>query len=555
MAEANFANRTLFHGDNLPFLRGMNSETVDLVATDPPFNKSRDFHATPDSLAAGAKFEDRWRWDEDVHDEWVDQIKDDWPKAWAVIEAARQSWGDGMGAYLCWLGVRLMECHRVLKPTGSLYLHCDDTASHYLKALMDAIFGASCFRSHLVWRRATSHNSASNYGRILDHILYYGKTKAVAWNGRDLYTPKTEAELKVAYPTNDTPGPVRSENLTGPGVRYGESGKPWHGFDVTARGRHWAPPRDGHYAKYIEQHFIPAYRSIQGTHARLDALDAAGLIQHPTKGKWPGLKRYAAADQGNPPTNLILDPIGFTNYNKGIEFVGYPTQKPLDLYKRIIQASSNRGDLVLDPFCGCATTPIAAEHLRRQWVGIDIWDRAHQTVLDRLADEGLAAAEGSRAASGLIRFGEVHYDTTPPERTDDNEVAAPILRLKLQRALAPWQLLSHRAMVEHLVEAQATQRGMGLGVSGRLVICAGCGRTLEREFMQLDHIQPRADGGANDITNRILLCYPCNGRKGADYTLRGLVNRNKRDGWMQSEDRAKVAQVEARHKAEQVREG
>ncbi len=122
MTARNFENRTLYHGDNLEFLRGMNSETVDLIATDPPFNKSRDFHATPDSLAVGAKFEDRWRWDEDVHEDWVDQVKDDWPKAWAVIEAARASWGDGMGAYLCWLGVRLMECHRVLRPAGSLYL-------------------------------------------------------------------------------------------------------------------------------------------------------------------------------------------------------------------------------------------------------------------------------------------------------------------------------------------------------------------------------------------------------------------------------------------------
>ena len=170
--------------------------------------------------------------------------------------------------------------------------------------------------------------------------------------------------MKRAYPKNDrTFGPVRFSDLTGPNVRYGESGDPWHGYDVSARGRHWAPPRAGLYAEYIEQHFIPGYRSIEGTHARLHALDAAGLIHHSQKGVWPGLKRYAAADRGYSPQNLILNPIGFTNYNKGAEWVGYPTQKPLALLERIIAASSNEGDVVLDPFCGCATTLIAAEKL------------------------------------------------------------------------------------------------------------------------------------------------------------------------------------------------
>ena len=137
MADLNFRNRTLYHGDNLDFLRGMDSETVDLVATDPPFKKGKDFHATPDSLAAGARFTDRWSWDKDVHPDWMDDIKDDWPKALAVIELAQAAYGDDMAAFLCWLGVRLMECHRLLKPTGSLYLHIDHTAHAYVKALLD----------------------------------------------------------------------------------------------------------------------------------------------------------------------------------------------------------------------------------------------------------------------------------------------------------------------------------------------------------------------------------------------------------------------------------
>ena len=147
----NFPNRTLYHGDNLPFLRGMDSETVDLVATDPPFNKSKDFHATPDSLASGARFSDRWSWDRDVHPDWVDSIKDNWPGVWAVIEAARAAHGEDMAAFLCWLGVRVMELHRILKPTGSLYLHIDHTAHAYAKALLDGVFGKQNFRNEIVW--------------------------------------------------------------------------------------------------------------------------------------------------------------------------------------------------------------------------------------------------------------------------------------------------------------------------------------------------------------------------------------------------------------------
>ena len=153
MGQTNWANRTLFHGDNLKFLRAMNSDSVDLIATDPPFNKGRDFHATPDSLAAGARFQDRWSWERDVHEEWTDQITDDHPRLMEAIEGARYAHSDGMGAFMCFMAVRLLDMRRVLKPTGSIYLHCDPTASHYLKAVMDAIFGWRNFRSDITWRR------------------------------------------------------------------------------------------------------------------------------------------------------------------------------------------------------------------------------------------------------------------------------------------------------------------------------------------------------------------------------------------------------------------
>ncbi len=171
----NFANRTLYHGDNLAFMRAMNSESVDLIATDPPFNKGRDFHATPDSLAAGAKFQDRWSWERDVHEEWVDQIADDYPHVLNVIQGSRSSYGDDMGAFLCFMAVRLIAMRRLLKPTGSIYLHCDPTASHYLKELMDAVFGRRMFRNEIVWCYGSGGASKQHFSRKHDLILWYSR--------------------------------------------------------------------------------------------------------------------------------------------------------------------------------------------------------------------------------------------------------------------------------------------------------------------------------------------------------------------------------------------
>ena len=222
------------------------------------------------------------------------------------------------------------------------------------------------------------------------------------------------------------------------------------------------------------------------------------------------------------------------------EKTGYPTQKSLELYERVIEASSNKGDFVLDPFCGCATTPIAAERLKRQWVGMDIWDKAHETVLSRLAEEGMLTAEQKP-----LQFWtkHVHYETEPPRRSDDNELAAPSLKLKTPRAVEPWEKLTHRQMVKVLEVAQRSNGN---------VICAGCGRELEREFMELDHITPRVDGGENHIRNRILLCRPCNGRKGQYLTLRGLLRENKKVNWMKDEGLAQLAREHARERADWV---
>ncbi len=220
---------------------------------------------------------------------------------------------------------------------------------------------------------------------------------------------------------------------------------------------------------------------------------------------------------------------------------GYPTQKPLALYERTIKASSNEGDIVLDPFCGCATTPIAAERLKRQWVGMDIWDGAYTQVMERMEPDIILRVDDNNHVS----LPQVHYKTEPPRRADDNELATPSLKLRTPRAVEAWEKLTHRQMKRVLEYAQRSNGN---------VICAGCGRELEREFMELDHITPRADGGENHIRNRILLCRPCNGRKGQYLTLRGLLRENKKANWIKDEGLAQLAREHARERADWVRD-
>ena len=430
------ANRTVFHGDNLKFLRGINSGTVHLIATDPPFKKDKDFYATHDSLASGARFSDRWKWDVDVHQEWVDAIQDDKPAVWAVIKAAEVAHDDNMAAYLCWLGVRLLEMHRVLRDDGSIYLHIDHTAHAWVKALMDAIFGKDNLRNEIVWAyTGPGSPKMRQFNRKHDTILWYCKGDKWTFNKDAVRLPYQKSTVdRGKY---DTASPT-----TGPGLRDVKRGKVPESW--------W---RD-----------IPSGGQISRN-----------------------------------------------------ELVGYPTQKPIKLYDRIIRASSNKGDIVLDPFAGCATTPVAAERLDRQWIGMDLWDGAHAMVLKRLQAEGLAV-EG-HSDKHLLTFGDVHYSTAPPIRSDDSEVAAPDLKLKTHFQ-APPSDMTRAEMKQALIDA----RGMA---------CEGCDRVFDDErYLELDHNTPRSSGGINHISNRLLLCGPCNRVKSNKFTKEGLRQRNKEEGWM-----------------------
>ena len=372
-------SNALYYGDCLDWMREWPDESVDLIYLDPPFNSNAQYNilfgqgnGTPAQVRG---FTDTWRWDAAAADRMTTfENAVSHPLHDAAVAFKRLLGPSGMLAYLTYMGERLSEARRLLKPTGGIYLHCDDTASHYLKVLMDSIFGARHFRNDIAWRRATAHNDSSRFGRILDQILFYAKTERPYWAGAENVASKTEEELRKAYPSMDEHGYYRSDNLTGASASTGESGLSWRGYDVSTLGRHWSVPKTGSYAEYIERNFIPGYRGIEDIHDRLDALDEASLIHHPRTGKWPGLKRYADADLGNPPQNLILEPIGFTNYSarRGGEYLGYPTQKRVGLLEKLIPVACPRDGIVLDPFCGCGTTVVAAHNLERRWIGIDI---------------------------------------------------------------------------------------------------------------------------------------------------------------------------------------
>jgi DNA modification methylase len=285
-----------------------------------------------------------------------------------AMQAFRTFLGDSdMMAYLAMMAPRLVELRRVLKATGSIYLHCDPTASHYLKILMDAVLGPQYFRNEIIWKRTTAHSSAKKFGPVHDVLLYFSRSDEVVWNAPRI---GNEPEyLDKYYKYDDGDGRLYWRNsLTAAGTRKGSSGLPWRGIDVAATGQHW---------KFTQGH--------------LDELDAAGKIYWPPGGGFPQIKRYREELKGVALGDIWTD---IDRINQvAAERLGYPTQKPEALLERIIAASSNQGDTVLDPFCGCGTTIAAAQKLGRRWVGIDVTNLAISLIRHRLADTFGAAAE------------------------------------------------------------------------------------------------------------------------------------------------------------------
>ncbi len=387
----------LHYGDNLDVLRGFAPESVDLVYLDPPFNSNANYNVlfkTPQGQESQAQieaFEDTWHWGEQAEGEYRDLLRQENTDVAQMMEALRRFLGENdMMAYLTMMANRLLRLHNVLKPTGSLYLHCDPTASHYLKIVLDGVFGKENFRSEIIWRRTSSHNKTTKqYGPIHDTILFYSKSGTFVFHPEK--TPLSLSYISEQFRQEDARGKYRLNEIMGAGIRHGESGESWRGYDPSSRDRHWAIPAS-------LKDFLPDRGRGLKTHDQLDALYQLGLVVVSSTGR-PTYKQYAsdgifyqdiwAYQPGtggclfNTPHPIDYDVKWLDNEE---EKLGYPTQKPLGLLERIILTSSNPGDVVLDPFCGCGTALHAAQKLGRQWIGIDITHLAISLIEKRLRD-------------------------------------------------------------------------------------------------------------------------------------------------------------------------
>ena len=380
-------------------MRGMNSNSVDLIYLDPPFSSKANYAAPIGSKAAGAEFKDTWYLD-DIDKEWIQTLAIKHPKLYRVLLA---SMNDSDKAYLAYMSPRMIELQRILKPTGSIYLHCDPTMSHYLKMLMNAIFERENFQNEIVWSYRTGGASKKRFGKKHDIILFYSKTSEYNFN------PQKEK----AY--------TKSENRK-PGIVNYRAGD----------------------AEFFEDE--------QGVYNFVNMRDV-----------WE---------------------ISYIN-SQSEERTGYPTQKPLALLDRIIDASSKEGDIIFDPFCGCATTLVAAEFRpqRRQWIGIDISSKAAELVIERI--------EGKQ---------RMYKDIIPrkdlPQRTDLGKLPIP------------------RSHFDYLYGRQGGY-------------CNGCKEHYEPNICEVDHIIAKSKGGTDHVDNLQILCRPCNMKKG-NKSMEYLTLANKR---------------------------
>ena len=343
MNDLNVEPRTIFCRDNIDVLRGINSNCIDLIYLDPPFNKKKTFSAPIGSSAEGAEFNDLFR-EEDIKSEWVQEIQQEYYELHSLLNGIKEFSNPYNYCYSVYMAIRLLEMYRILKSTGSIYLHCDPTMSHYLKLIMDCIFGEKNFRNEIVWWYSGPNNTKKYFPRKHDIIFFYVKdqTKSYIFNHNDIRTPYSTAFLERR---------LYAESKGGRGI-------------------------------------MSNYTSEKRTHEDIDEQWSNGKI---------------------PPS--VWNEFYTGGQISSKERTGYPTQKPIALLERIIQASSNKNDIILDPFCGCATTCVAAEKLDRQWIGIDVSQKAYELVKIRLNKE----------VPLDLFHGEPNFTTIPPKRTDNNE--------------------------------------------------------------------------------------------------------------------------------------
>ena len=485
----NVENRTIFEGDNLHILRGIDSETIDLIYLDPPFNSNRTYEAPIGSEAAGAAFKDAWTLS-DLDNAWHGELAEHEPALYSAISAAEFSHSKSMKAYLIMMGIRMLELRRVLKPTGGIYLHCDSTASHYLKMMMDSIFGRDNFRSEITWKRATSTQKGSQHrsmrwGNNADVLLFYAMSRSTSLRPERELTESENLEKFKHIDENgqryydDSAHIWRTPNMGArPNLCY-----EWRGF-VNPHPSGWRLSRERLEEEYQKGNIV---------------IRANGKLE---RRKY--LQDYKGASYGNIWDDILPPGQG--------ERTGYPTQKPLELLKRIIKASSKPNDIVLDPFCGCATTCIAAEAEQRQWIGIDLSPKAVELVKMRL-DSDLSITEHE----GLLGDKVIHQTDIPTRLVPEEprQIHADTLfgiQDSVGLALSQVELRRYRSYKHTLYGIQEGK-------------CNGCEVLLPFRNLTIDHIIPRSRGGTDDPDNLQLLCAQCNSTKGnrtQEYLIQSL---------------------------------
>jgi len=409
----------------------MNSEIADLIYLDPPFNSKRMYSGAIGSKAAGTSFKDMWTW-KDIDESHLETLTQLHPSLVKFIESIEGLHGKAMMSYILYMAQRLIELHRILKDTGSIYLHCDPTASHYLKSLMDYVFGKNNFRNEIVWAYRKWTNAASYFQKNHDVILCYSKNhKRIFFN--KLYDTPAESQQKVVD----------------------------KGYNVNK-------VADGLQLLIYNKKIV-------------DDLIAQGKINTS--------KYIRIVDKSNSDGTAMND-IWNIQYlhSQAKERMGYPTQKPLALLHRIIKASCPKGGVVLDPFCGCATTCVAAQQLGRKWVGIDIEKKAVEILVERLEGDGHIESDSQQG----LKFKEKGVDfihlVKPLQRTD----------IKIEEITSETKV----GIKNRLFKQQECR-------------CNGCTDIFEIHHFEIDHIIPKAKGGADYFENYQLLCGHCNKTKGA----------------------------------------
>ena len=410
---SNIENRTVYCNDNLTILKGINNDTIDLIYLDPPFNSGKDYGGARKSMAAQVEFKDKWD-EDDFNIEWWFDIKNKHEQLYQYLSTVDDFASQSHQVYLTMMAIRVLEMHRILKPTGTLYYHCDHSMSHYIKVMLDIIFGEKNFRNNIVWCYGAGGAPKKDFSRKHDDIFRYTKSKKWIFNGTNplCREPFSDITLKMHYNNVDENG--RKYRLQGNSKSYADVGKLMTDYWTDIGGQEATSPLSK-------------------------------------------------------------------------EYTGYPTQKPLRLLKRIIAVSSNEGDIVLDPFCGCATACVAAEHLNRQWVGIDVWEGAHKLIKERLTREISNIGESDLFNEKI----HIHLKSKAPKRTDNDP--------------NPIKLKKRKYVSDEIKEA-VYERDNGS--------CKNCGA---KEELQYDHIIPFSKGGNDTIDNLQILCRSCNLTKSNKY--------------------------------------